>query len=239
MNRSAFLALSLVSLVACAEADRTRATVELLARGTTDPVLVDGSWTITLTRADVAFGPAYLCATAAVSSELCHTAVLEFLEARTIDGIDPTPTPLGTLEGVTGSIRSAQYDFGIPFLLTETAPKPIDGSVAGHSAVLEATATDGIETFDLSITLDVEAQVSGTSAIVGAPLVAEIPESGASLTIQVDPREWLRGLDWAALGASPHAPGEPVVIAEGSLDHGSVLRAMTVNHPPELVFDAD
>lgn len=238
MNRYASIALSLLALCGCVDDGRSRATVELLARGAASPVLVDGGWTITLTRADVAFGPAYLCATAAASSELCTTAVLEFLEAQTIDGLDPVPTPLGILEGVTGSVRSAQYDFGIPFLLTESMPTPLPGSVSGHSALLEATATDGVDSFDLSITLDVAAPVSGTTAIVGAPLVALIPESGATLTIAVDPREWLRGLDWAALNATPRGVGEKVVIATDSLDHDSVLRSMTVNHPPAFSFGA-
>lgn len=235
MKRTALPILLAMALGGCADTGRTYATVELASVGAASPVLVDGSFTVTLTRADVAFGPAYLCATPTASSELCATAVLEVLQAHPIDGLSPMASPLATLGGVTGTVRSAQYDFGIPFLLTESTPRALPGSIGGHSAVIEATATDGATTFDLHITLDVAAKVSGTTAMVGAPLVSDIPASGATVTVGVDPREWLRGLDWAALAATPHAPSEPVVLAKGTSAYDTVLRGMTVNHPPTFV----
>lgn len=237
MRKLLAIALSVVSLTACVDEGRTRATVELVATGAASPVLVDGAFTITLTRADVAFGPTYLCATAAASSELCDTAVLESLQAHTLDGLSATPVSLGILDGVTGTIRSAQYDFGLPFLLGASMPTPIEGSVSGHSVVLEATVTDGVDSFDLSVSLDVVAEVSGTTAMVGAPIVGTIPASGGRVTVAIDPREWLRGLDWASLAATPRPAGAPVVLGPGSVAYDAILRGMTANHPPTLTFD--
>ncbi len=229
---------ALAALGACDDTGRTPATVALVARGSSSPVLVDGAWTVTLTRAELAFGPAYFCATSASSSELCETAVLETRETHPFDALDPIDQPLGELVGVTGNIRSAQYDLGIPFLLTQSAPTPLAAAVDGHSLVLEATATDGVTTFDLEVAMDATAGVSGNTLIVGAAIVAEVPARGGVMTASVDPRNWLRGLDWAALASTPRDPGEPVVLARGSLAYDAVLRGLTANHPPTLTFDA-
>lgn len=228
MNR---IALAILLLVGCADSGRDPATVELVARGAPSAVFTDGGFTITLTRADIAFGPAYFCATAATSTDLCDTAVLETLDAHPIDGIDATDQPLGELRGLTGTVRSVQYDLGIAFLLAGASPEALPGSIDGHSVVLEGHATDGMTSFDFVATVDVTAELSGTTAVVGARTEATIPSSGARLTLAVDPSRWLAGLDWTALSNLPHGVGEPVVVAEGTLAHDAILRGITTNAP--------
>jgi hypothetical protein len=232
MTRELFGLMLVAFAAGCDVTGRTATTVALSGRGAESPVLVDGAYTITLTRADVAFGPAYFCATAAASSELCETAVLETLEAHAIDGLDPVSQPLGMLEGFTGDVRSVQLDLGIAFLLTESHPGPLEGSIDGHSVVLEGTATDGITTFEFEVALDVVASESGTSALVGTATEAAIAASGTQLEVVVDPREWIVGLDWAALASTPHAPGTPVVIAKDSVEYDAILRGITTNDAP-------
>jgi hypothetical protein len=232
MIRALLTTLFLVVASACGNTGRTPATVTLTGRGASSPVLVDGAYTVTLTRADVAFGPAYFCATATASSELCETAVLETLEAHAIDGLDPVTQPLGVLEGFTGDVRTVQLDLGIAFLLSQPMPHALEGSIEGHSVVLEGSATNGMTNVDFRVAIDVVASESGTSAIVGSSSRATVASVGTALEVVVDPRLWVRGLDWAAIAATPHAPGERVVIAEGSVEYDAILRGIAANAPP-------
>jgi hypothetical protein len=56
---------------------------------------VVGNWTVTLQVAQVGFGPAYFCATASASGDLCPAAVEEFHDVATVDALDPSPQLLG------------------------------------------------------------------------------------------------------------------------------------------------
>jgi len=236
MTRAIALFALPLFVASCGDMGREPAVVSLEARGHATATFVDGSYTITLHRADVAFGPAYFCATAATSTELCETAVLETLSAHPIDALDGAIQPLGELRGVTGEIRSIQYDLGLAFLLAAPKPTALSDSIDGHSVVLEGTATDGVTTFDFAVDVDVTAELSGTTAFVGTRTNAAIPARGATLTLDVDATPWLVGLDWAGLASVPHAPGAPVVVMPGTADYDAILRGITANAPVEFVW---
>lgn len=238
MSRRVATFAALLLLAGCDETGRERARVALEARGVGATSFVEAGFTITITRADVAFGPAYLCATRGSSTELCEVAVIETTVAHPFDALDPAAQPLGELLGLTGTIRTAQYDLGIAFLLPDTEPRPLPGAIDGHSVVLEGTATDGVTTIDFVVDVDVVAKVSGNTAIVGARVDGTIPAAGATLTVGAEPARWLAGLDWAQITALPHAPGAPVVIASGTAAHDTILRAITTNAPLSLSVTA-
>lgn len=231
------LALSLVLVAACADTGRDFVSVPFTARGTGTSVIDVQGWTVTLTRADVSVGPIYFCATALASSGLCESALLERLDTRVIDGLSAEPSDFGVLEGVTGTVRSTTYDFGISYFLTQTAAAPTEGAVDGHSAVLEGSATRGGDAFTFRFEVDVIPQQVSDTAIHGARTTAEITGPGSSATMIVDPAAWLSAVDFDAVFALPHDPSLPIVVSRGVVGHDAIVLGMTSFTPPTFEWD--
>ena len=76
MNRRTLLAAALLaSLSACvADTGQSTVTLPISAEGTAPAPFVADGWTVTLAKAELAFGAAYFCATAAADARLCETA---------------------------------------------------------------------------------------------------------------------------------------------------------------------
>lgn len=230
-------ALALVLVGACATTGREPARAALDARGTAPVDVVSGSYTLRLTRADLAIGPLYLCATRVASTERCASAILETTDAYVFDALEMRPVDLGFLDGVTGVVRSAQYDHGIPFLLGAPAPEPL--APAEHTLVLEGTATDGVDSFTFTLDLDAYATVSGQTAVVGRFVSGVVPSSGGRLTVVYDPHAVVRAIPWSDVAALPRPALGPVRIEPGTLAHDVALIDLLVNHPVELDFSVD
>ena len=148
MIRCLLLTLGLIVFGNCADTGQDRATVPLYVAGSAlpDTVLTMGDVPITIQRAELAFGPLYLCA-GAQAGQLCETARLEWLETTVVNALEPSPELAGTLDGVTGQVQSWMYDLGISSQLTQSEPFVLDAAEAldGNSLQLEATAViDGI-----------------------------------------------------------------------------------------------
>src|SRR5690606_9653108 len=128
---------------------------------------VVGAWTITLERADIGFGPLYLCATAAASSELCATAAAEFAAVAAVDATDPAPQELGELDVLPGEVRSAMLDYGVTWLKTQARPGAQEGAPGGRSARFAGVAVSGDMSFGFTADLDAPAVLRGSRAIEG------------------------------------------------------------------------
>src|SRR5690606_192702 len=126
-------------------------------------------WTVTLERADVAFGPVYFCATSFADMDVCPSAQAEWLETQTIDALDPTPQMLGEAEAVTGTVRSAMFDYGRSWLLTEPRVRANEGAPEGHSAVFVVHLDDGDAVVEIRAAIDIDPAAAGQSAVIGAP----------------------------------------------------------------------
>ncbi|MCA9603607.1 MAG: hypothetical protein KC417_16355, partial [Myxococcales bacterium] len=135
----------------CGDTGQTHVTAEVVGHGVGDTTFESAGWSVTLTRADVAFGPAYFCATTAADVDLCPAAVAETLDVGVVDGLSADLQPLGILEGDTQTVRSATYDFGITWLATEPAPLPAREAPGGHSARFLGTAVRGADSFDFAL----------------------------------------------------------------------------------------
>lgn len=162
-------------------------------------------WQIALERADVAFGPLYLCS-GGQAGELCDTARAEWLESVVVDGLDPEPRVAGVLAGTSGPVRSWMYDHAITSLLTQPQPLVLAASEAlgGSSVVLAGTAErDGITAdFFAEIAIQQEEETER-----GVPVVRkstsdsfehELTGSERALVVRFDPKSWLRGVDFSA-----------------------------------------
>lgn len=218
------LLLSL-GLVACGTTGAEPFAYPVSARGPGPAAFMVGEWEVTLTRADVAIGPVYLCATAAASPELCHVAVGEFTDVAVVDTLATKAQALGEVEARAGDVRSAMLDYGISWFTTQTGPEAL--AELEHSARLIGTAVRGDVTLRFDATIDVPPAMRGSPALVGLHAVTDAPGPDSSLELELDPRGWFAGLDLDALAAiaSDHT------IVPGDAAHATLAFAMTTQPP--------
>lgn len=205
-------ALSLVAIAViaggCIDAGPDRITTPLYVAGTQidAPIVGLNGAQIELDRADVAFGPLYLCA-GAQAGELCETARLEWLDSVAFDALDPAAVAAGELSGYEGTVRSWMFDLGVVSLLTQ--PDPLVLSAAeqlGDASVQLAgrAIVDGV-TIPFRIALVVAPQEqteAGVPAIRKSGSDAfghELNAAEPGLLIRFDARPWVTQIDFASL----------------------------------------
>lgn len=203
----------------------------VVARGELASPFDAGGWEVVLSTAEVGFGPAYFCATASASADLCPTAISQFARGATINGLDPGDQPLGDAEAQTGTVRSATYDFALTWSPTQRRPTPAPGAPRGHSAYFEGEATKDGRTVRFVAAVDVVPRFQGTRAVQGAAADVELGEEGVKLTVTVRPSTWWRAVDFERLAQQP---GDPVSIVPGTPAHEALVFAMTAGAPPSL-----
>ena len=187
----------------CVDTGRNYASIPLFTAGTdlSSPISTSDGSTLQIDRADIAFGPLYLCAGAS-AGQLCETARFEWLESAVIDTTLTEQTQIGTLDGVTGPVRSWMYELGISSQLTRLDPFVLDAAqqLGGFSFVLEATATvSGIEipvTAELAIqqSNDTELGVPVIRKSVSEPFFRDITGDEDGLLITFDASKWVTDL---------------------------------------------
>lgn len=192
-----------------------------------------GDWTVTLDEASVAFGPVYFCAASSGSADLCETAVGELTEIRAVDLLDPTPQSLGEARGFTGTIRSASYDYGIHWFLTEEAPTAAEAAPGGHSAHFAGQATKAGSSLRFVADVDVIPQFQGQRAVPSAAASAVIEGSSVRLDVAFDPGSWLSKVDFDLAHPEPESS---YAITAGSRNHGALVIAMTAQTPPVFTW---
>ncbi|HEX6239564.1 MAG TPA: hypothetical protein VFZ61_01675, partial [Polyangiales bacterium] len=194
-------ALGLLALVGCGDAGGQRLTLALRAGGTEAQEVAIRGGSIQLGEARLALGPLYLCAATSADPELCETAVGEWLDARSLDALEPAGVTLGEINAVGGSVRSAQLDYGISWLLTRTAPEPSADAPGGHSAVLSGSAQgkDGTSvSFEAAV--DLPPLTRGGSAL-SLRIDEHALVDGRTLLLRVDPNAWVARVRYADLFA--------------------------------------
>jgi len=219
--------LALLMGVACTQSAQEPVAFALRARGgaaTTE--LADGTL-LTLSRAELAFGPFYLCA-GAQAGPTCDTALAEWRDSRVLDLLDTAPVTLGEITGYSGRALSYMHDCGIVSLLTQDEPLvlPAAEELGGHSAVLEGQAdlaVDGAPNVPFRIELRV---ASSSEADRGQPVVRSSPgqfdaviDAGTTrLTAAFDARAWLVELDRSAFWQDASCTAEsPGVVCAGTV----------------------
>ncbi len=222
--RTAILALSLTA-TACGSTGAEPFRYPLVATGAGAQPFAVGDWQVTLTRADVAVGPIYLCATAAASPELCAAAIAEFTDIAVVNTLDPAAQPLGDIEARAGDVRSAMLDYGISWFTTQTAPAAL--SELEHSARLTGTAVLGDMSVSFDATIDVTPPMRGSPALVGLRAVTDAPGADSQLELRIDPRTWLASVDFDALALI----GPDHDIQPGDDTHAAIAFGMTTQPP--------
>ncbi|MCA9577952.1 MAG: hypothetical protein R3B40_22595 [Polyangiales bacterium] len=215
-------------VLGCAESSQTRVQVPLEVQGTASagPRMALGAVPVTLTRADLAFGPLYLCA-GAQAGELCETARLEWLDTVVVDALDPTAQEAGTLYGVSGVVQSWMFDLGISAQLTRDEPFVLDAAEAldGASLVLEGSA----EVSGITVPFVARVPVQQTDATeLGVPVVRksssdvfreDVDGAERALQVRFDPAAWLAGVDLRSLVTfETCAPDETALRCDGVVE---------------------
>lgn len=227
---------ALALLGGCVETGRSYVAIPLHGAGVADEPFAAGEWTVDLERAELGFGPLWLCTTEAASPEHCETAVLELTETVTIDALDPEVRMLATTHGITGTVRSAMWDYGISWLPAAPRARPNDGAPGGHSARFAGAAThsDG-RSFTFTCDLDLPPIMQGAILVPGQRVEAHaIGGSDDALVVRVDPRAWWRRVDLERLAARAEAAGGSVALAPGDADYEALVVAMTASVLPSL-----
>lgn len=226
------LVLSIAALASCVGTGRVRLSFPVHGAGTDRRTFDVDDWSVTLDEARVAFGPAYFCTTAAADVDLCPDAIAELRGSATFDALDPAPQLLGDLDGLSGTTRSAMFDYGISWLLPAERPSPTAGAVDGaHSLHLSGSATRAGTTIRFVADVDVLPIDAGVSAAHGVPTEHELVDGADALTVHVDPSAWASTIDFDELEA---LPGDPVVLTETTTAYQALLIAMTSSRLPTL-----
>lgn len=223
------IALPLALLLGgCIDTTTEATTVGLEVAGTDASEPFDGrnGARVTLSRADLAFGPLYLCA-GYTAGELCDEALAQWTDAAVVDSLDPSPVEVGRMEAITGTARSYMYDLGIASLLTRPEPLVTEAaaSLGPASVVLEGTAeVDGQALpFTVAIRVEQSAEVEqGVPVIRGAEsdgFEGEIlPDDRSRLLVAFDPRPWLATADFGALVEDAACSPEREIACAGALE---------------------
>ncbi len=230
--RSVLCLSAALVVLACGDSGSARLEIPATAHGTkARNVEIDGA-ILRLTRAEIAFGPLYLCATESAESELCGAALAELLSTRLVDGLATQAQPLGTIDATSGSVRSGFFDYGITWGLTQQAPRPNPG--AKHSARLEGKIelVDG-RRYTFHAEMDINPLSPGDAAVNGLKTRHELGPDTQTVSVTFDPNAWLMKVKLEKLLEIEHDAGD-IELAVGTQPYEAILQGMTVNSPPVL-----
>jgi hypothetical protein len=236
------LVLLLLAIAGCTGTGVTDISLWLETGGTriAAPVEVDG-WRVTLERADLAFGPLYLCSSTKAGHN-CDTARAEWTGTAVVSALEPRTRPAGILQGTKGTVRSWMFDLGIVSLLTHDEPVPLAAAVTlgGNSLVVSGAAErDGVVVrFEAAIPIR-----QGTEAERGIPVLRksdsepfehELSGADRALRIRFDARAWIGGIDFNALAASCEDTGcaDPLGIDPDSQGGRAIRTALEAGERP-------
>jgi hypothetical protein len=207
VTRAGWLTVLALAASACVDTGQERVAIPLQLAGTAseEPIVAAGGFGVELERAELAFGPLYLCA-GALAGDNCETARLEWLDSAVVDLRSDAPVDVGLAEGVSGPVRSGMYDLGIASLLTLPEPLvlPAAESLGDRSLRLAGVATRDAERVPFELELSIQ---QGADAEIGVSVVRlsdvpglahEVTGAERALIVRFDPGPWLADVDFAA-----------------------------------------
>jgi hypothetical protein len=263
MTRSLLLAFLCLLVVSCGQTPGAFVDIPFEGQGTAAEAFTKGGWEVTLSEATLGFGSISFCATDSALSSRCEAAVLEYLDGVTLNGLDASTQPIGLLYGTTGTVRTAFFDYGIVWLLTESLPEALEGVPEGpavvrfessdyvpkgHSAQFLGTATcvegaavccpDAAEcpsAYEFEADVDVLVVNPGTPAVNGVRTSQEITTDPRMLTVTFDPNAWWQSVDFGRLASLDNGSGH-VVLGPEDPDYSALVIAMTANELPTFTW---
>lgn len=221
-----------LALAGCGTTGQDVVTFPVQGAGTGERAFEKDGWSVTIERADVGFGPVWLCATPFADAEICSEADAEWLGTRTVDALDPSPQMLGDAAAVTATVRSSMLDYGRSWLLTAEGPRADEGAPEGHSAVFVVRATRADRTLEIHAAIDVDPPSAGETAVIGAPVGTHAIIGTEALTVRFDPRAWWQRVDFDALDAADEDGDGVVELTRNQTAYNALVIAMTAGTLP-------
>jgi hypothetical protein len=205
MSSRGLLLIALALSSGCTDTEQDRVSVPLYVAGVdvSEPFMAVGDVAVTLERAELAFGPLYLCA-GATAGDLCDTARLEWLDAVVVDTTSPIPVRAGELAGVTGPVRSWMYDLGISSQLTRSEPFVLDAARQLGDVSFRVEGWAHVRGARVPFSAAVPVQQTATTEL-GVPVVRkstsesfarEVTADDLGLVVRFDPGSWIRSIDF-------------------------------------------
>jgi hypothetical protein len=192
---------------ACSDLGQNYAELPLFVGGSglEQPLVAEGGLELRIERAELAFGPLYLCA-GAQAGELCDTARLEWLGSVRVDLTTSEARRAGTLSGTTGRVRSWMYDLGISSQLIRGEPFVLDAAreLGGASLVVQGRASRDGQSIPFSAEVVLQ---QGSEVERGVPVVRkgstdsfnhDVKGDERGLWVRFDAAPWLRAVDLSA-----------------------------------------
>lgn len=229
MTRLAMLALLLAG---CGTTGQDVVTFPVHGAGTGELAFEKDGWSVTIERADVGFGPVWLCATSFADTDVCPSAAAEWLGTASIDATRSEPVMLADASAVTTTVRSAMLDYGRSWLLTEASTRANEGAPEGHSAVFVVRATSADRALEIHAAIDVDPSSAGESAVIGASAGMHTITGSEALIVRLDPATWWRRVDFDRVAASDEDGDGVVEIARGDRAYDALVIAMTAGTLP-------
>lgn len=230
-------------LVACGETGQNPITYPIFASGQDVASFTAGAWNVTLDVARVAFGPVYFCSTAAASSDLCPTALAEFASSADVNVALATPQAIGSVDGVTGVIHSAMYDYAITWLPTQQSPTPTVHAINGHSAHFMGHAQKDETVIWFVADVDLRAQIQGERVVQGARMLADVTGDNVRLDVHFEPQRWWSTVDFDELdtlrGPLTTDATSPLVINPESRAMNALVVGMTATATPTFTWSEE
>ena len=230
MAKCSFMAMCISLLLsACVDTGLKEISLSVSARGTrvSEPIEGQNGTRITLSRADLAFGPLYLCA-GVNAGDLCDTARFEWLDSAVINLIDDQAMNLGLLQGSTGVVQSWMYDLGISSQLTQREAFVLKAAreLNGHSLLIEGEAqinNDAVIPFRAALKIeqseDTERGIPVIRKSGSENFYREVKNDSSSLQITFDPQDWLKDLDLSVYVTHDHCESiSDSILCDGNLE---------------------
>ena len=223
------LMLPLLFCTSCFDTSQDYAKVALYVSGTAvqSPLPLEGGEELTMSRADLAFGPLYLCA-GKTAGDLCDTARLEWLDSVIVNTLDATPKKVGDLTGVTGTVLSWMYDLGISSQLTQGDPIPLQSAQELNNSSFSLAGTVTYQGISLPFRVEVPIQQNENTEL-GVPVVRkgssdrfeyDVTSQGETLTIKFDPRVLTKNLNFRPYFTSAECePDGPDIVCDGTKEY--------------------
>lgn len=223
--RAAALALILAG---CGQTQQDIVSFPVHAAGTGENTFAsDEGWAVTIERADLGFGPLYLCATTFADIDVCPQAEAELLVSGTLDATDDAPQMIGDARAITATVRSAMYDHARSWPISAAGPGPNEGAPSGHSAVFVVRATRGAESLEVRAQIDIDPRNAAEPAVFGARTGEHVITGEEALVVRFDPAAWWRRVDFDAVQVLDDDGDGVVTLAPGTVPHDTIVIAMT------------
>ena len=215
-----------VIALGCSSTGQDAVSLPLFVMGTnsSEPIMTRSNTEILLDRADLAFGPLYLCS-GVNAGDLCDVARLEWLDSVIVNTLDTKRQAVGNLNGVTGQVLSWMYDLGISSQLTRNDPFILTAAeeLGGYSLIIEGRAV--MDEIEIPFTASIRLQQTDDTEL-GVPIIRkslsdqfnkDVTLNDKDLTIQFNPADWISGLNFSPYVTRKECSVEgPEIICNGT-----------------------